>query len=104
MVPFPVSEWNGVRVPQVVQTPLPFHPTLGSSMRPSVPLAKKPNGYRTRITTHLPFCNASSESLPLPVAIGVFLPSPSEVARAHDSIHLQNMHENRRVGAKVSLL
>ena len=44
IVPFPVSLWNGVRVPQVVQTPLPFQPVFASSMRPSMPFAKKPSG------------------------------------------------------------
>jgi hypothetical protein len=39
LVPFPVSLWNGVRVPHVVQTPFPFQPVFGSSKRPSIPLA-----------------------------------------------------------------
>ena len=43
-VPFPVSLWNGVRVPHVVQTPFPFQAAFGSSKRPSIPLAKKPMG------------------------------------------------------------
>lgn len=34
----PPSAWKGVRVPQVVHTPFPRHPPLGSSMRPSMPL------------------------------------------------------------------
>ena len=39
VVPFPVSMWNGVRLPFVVHRPRPFHPALGSSMRPSIHLA-----------------------------------------------------------------
>jgi hypothetical protein len=38
VVPLPVSMWNGVLVDIVVQTPRPFHPALGSSMRPSIHL------------------------------------------------------------------
>src|SRR5437899_12453278 len=76
VVPFPVSLWNIVRVPQVVHTPLPFHPVLGSSMRPSMPLAKKPVGYGTRNTWNFPSTRAIKESDPLPVAIGTFLPMP----------------------------
>lgn len=34
----------GVLFPDVTQSPLPFHPAVGSSMRPSIPLAKKPIG------------------------------------------------------------
>jgi hypothetical protein len=30
--PFPVSLWNGVRVPQVVQTPFPFQPAFVASL------------------------------------------------------------------------
>ncbi len=77
MVPFPVSLWNGVRVPHVVHTPLPFQPVFALSMRPSMPLAKKPSGYGTRKTTNFPFTSAINESELLPVTIGVFLPSPS---------------------------
>jgi hypothetical protein len=29
-------------LPDVTDSPLPFQPTFGSSMRPSTPLAKKP--------------------------------------------------------------
>ena len=46
-------------------------------MRPSMPLAKKPSGYGTRITTNFPFTSAISESDQLPVTMGVFLPRPS---------------------------
>ena len=38
-VPLPPSLSHGVRSPLVVQTPRPFHPAVGSSMRPSRPLA-----------------------------------------------------------------
>src|SRR6266478_4084637 len=41
--------------------PLPFQPARGSSMRPSIPLAKKPIGYGTRMVTHLPSTSANSE-------------------------------------------
>ena len=43
-VPLPVSLWNGARVAHVDHKPLPFHPVFGSSMRPSMPFAKKPVG------------------------------------------------------------
>ena len=36
VVPLPVSMWNGVRVLTVDQSPLPFQPVRGSSMRPSI--------------------------------------------------------------------
>ena len=36
VVPLPVSMWNGVLVDIVVQTPRPFHPAFGSSIRPSI--------------------------------------------------------------------
>ena len=36
VVPLPVSMWNGARVLIVVQSPLPFQPPFGSSMRPSI--------------------------------------------------------------------
>src|SRR5215471_4742931 len=75
-VPLPVSRWNGVRFPSVVQTPRPFQPAFGSSMRPSIHLAKKPSGYGTRILTHLPSTHAISDSLALPVAIGTLAPRP----------------------------
>src|SRR5215510_23238 len=39
VVPFPPSTWNGVRVAKVVQTPFPFQPARGSSIRPSIPFA-----------------------------------------------------------------
>src|SRR5262249_3459659 len=39
MLPLPPSMSHGVRSPLVVHNPLPFHPALGSSMRPSRPLA-----------------------------------------------------------------
>jgi GAF domain-containing protein len=35
VVPFPVSMWNGERVLTVDQSPRPFQPPFGSSMRPS---------------------------------------------------------------------
>ena len=35
VVPLPVSMWKGARVLTVAQTPLPFHPAAGSSIRPS---------------------------------------------------------------------
>jgi hypothetical protein len=38
-VPLPPSFSHGVRSPLVVHTPRPFHPALGSSIRPSRPLA-----------------------------------------------------------------
>ena len=38
-VPLPPSFSHGTRSPLVVHTPRPFHPALGSSMRPSMPLA-----------------------------------------------------------------
>jgi hypothetical protein len=38
-LPLPPSTWKGVRLPAVVQMPRPFQPPLGSSMRPSMPLA-----------------------------------------------------------------
>jgi len=38
-VPLPPSFSHGTRSPLVVHTPRPFHPALGSSMRPSRPLA-----------------------------------------------------------------
>ena len=44
IVPLPVSLWNGARVAQVDHSPLPFHPAFGSSILPSIPLAKKPVG------------------------------------------------------------
>src|SRR5215467_939702 len=40
----PPSMWNGVRLPVFDHTPRPFQPALGSSMRPSRPLAQKPIG------------------------------------------------------------
>ena len=43
---------EGARVLTVAQRPLPFQPALGSSMRPSIHLVKKPIGYGTRSTTH----------------------------------------------------
>ncbi len=43
-VPLPVSMWNGVRLPLVVYSARPFQPPFGSSMRPSIHLAKKPIG------------------------------------------------------------
>ena len=52
-------------------------------MRPSMPFAKKPSGYGTRITTNFPFTSATSESDPLPVTIGVFLPEPQRVELIH---------------------
>ena len=45
-------------------------------MRPSTHLVKKPIGYGTTRLTHWPFTNASSDEFMLPVAIGVFSPSP----------------------------
>ena len=42
--PLPVSLWNIARVPEVVQSAWPLQPTLGSSMRPSTFLMKKPAG------------------------------------------------------------
>ena len=36
VVPFPPSMWNGARVLTVAHRPLPFHPALGSSIRPSI--------------------------------------------------------------------
>ena len=38
-VPLPPSISHGARSPLVVHNPRPFHPALGSSMRPSNPLA-----------------------------------------------------------------
>src|SRR5215475_1894321 len=75
-VPFPVSRWNGVRLPSVVHSARPFQPALGSSMRPSMYLAKKPSGYGTRMLTHLPSTSAMIDSFALPVAIGVLAPRP----------------------------
>src|SRR5215467_5362170 len=75
-VPLPVSRWNGVRLPSVVHTPRPFQPAFGSSIRPSIHLAKKPSGYGTRMLTHLPSTQAISDSLALPVAIGTLAPRP----------------------------
>ena len=46
-------------------------------MRPSIHFAKKPVGYGTRRTIHLPSFSASSPSDALPVSMGVFVPSPS---------------------------
>jgi hypothetical protein len=40
----PPSMWKGVRLPVFDHTPRPFQPALGSSMRPSRPLAQKPSG------------------------------------------------------------
>src|SRR5262249_24352637 len=39
VVPRPPSMWKGARVEMLVQIPLPFHPALASSMRPSIPFA-----------------------------------------------------------------
>ena len=39
LVPLPPSISHGVRSPLAAQMPLPFQPALGSSMRPSKPLA-----------------------------------------------------------------
>ena len=44
VVPLPPSRCQGVRVAYVDQSPLPFQPPLGSSMRPSMLLAKNPMG------------------------------------------------------------
>src|SRR5438128_851042 len=38
------SMCTGVRLPEVAHRPRPFQPAFGSSMRPSIPLAKKPIG------------------------------------------------------------
>src|ERR1700749_4398964 len=75
-VPLPFSRWNGVRLPSVDQRARPFQPAFGSSMRPSIHLAKKPSGYGTRILTHLPSTSAISDSLALPVASGTLSPRP----------------------------
>src|SRR5262252_1186668 len=52
----------GVRLPEVTHSPRPFQPALGSSMRPSRPLAKKPIGYDTRSSITRPLTSAWSES------------------------------------------
>ncbi len=44
LAPLPPSISHGVRSPLVPHSPRPFQPALGSSMRPSSPLAKKPIG------------------------------------------------------------
>jgi hypothetical protein len=36
VVPLPPSMWNGARVLTVAHSPFPFHPALGSSIRPSI--------------------------------------------------------------------
>src|SRR5215831_651476 len=72
----PPSLWNTVRVPEVVHSPLPFQPALGSSMRPSTFLVKKPRGYGTCRSTILPSTTAVSDSSPLVEAIGTLGPSP----------------------------
>ena len=59
-VPLPPSMCHGVRFADVVHRPRPFQPARGSSMRPSICFTKKPIGYGTRATTHLPFCRTSS--------------------------------------------
>src|SRR5712691_12504042 len=48
LLPFPPSFSHGVRSPFVLHSPRPFQPALGSSMRPSKPLAKKLSGYGMR--------------------------------------------------------
>ncbi len=44
LLPLPPSWCQGVRSPSGIHRPRPFQPALGSSMRPSNPLVKKPSG------------------------------------------------------------
>jgi hypothetical protein len=44
LLPLPPSWCQGVRSPSGIHRPRPFQPALGSSMRPSKPLVKKPSG------------------------------------------------------------
>src|SRR5215475_13843491 len=78
----PPSLWNTVRVPVVVQSPRPFQPVFGLSMRPSTFLLKKPIGYGIWMLTNLPLTSAKSPSLPLASAIGTFDPRPSVLYRS----------------------
>src|SRR5271165_4871862 len=78
VVPLPPSDCQGSRVSLAPHSPRPFHPVLGSSMRPSRLRVKSPMGYGTRRRIHffVRGSNATRESEPDPLTTERSLPRP----------------------------
>src|SRR5262249_31935936 len=74
--PLPPSFSHGVRSPFVLHSPRPFQPALGSSMRPSKPLAKKLSGYGIRRKIILPSLRGGKAAFGFGGRVGAFSPWP----------------------------